>query len=276
MIDRRDFLKGLIFTGAALSFGTAAASVREGGAKITGIGPEESLSGLSASLNYIGTLIFDDLLPGDLTIIGGRPGDAGEMEYFIDCIVQHAAVATKKPAVFFTPCAFKEHIVGRMLSGDNYALRHNRLKYGRLRAEDWSKIVNTVNRLKDAPIFIDDTGQIAINTLCERAKGLKAEHTGLGLVAIDCLNLIQGDDEGNCRALKNLALELEVPVVALSCLYRRRYLNKPVLADLGVVEQYADMAILLHNKRIDSNGKKKVGITFAKHRRGKSFSITAC
>ena len=151
--------------------------------------------------------------------------------------------------------------------------------------QEWSCINSAISLMKNAPIFIDDTGALTPTEIRARARRLKREH-GLGLIVIDYLQLMQvhGTKENRAteiseisRSLKALAKELAVPVIALSQLNRsveQRQDKKPVMSDLresGAIEQDADLIMMIYRDEVyDQNTTRKgiADIIIAKQRNG--------
>jgi len=176
----------------------------------------------------------------------------------------------------------------------------NRIRTGFLRESDWPKLTNAAGRLSEAPIFIDDSAAISVIELRAKARRLKAEHN-IGLVVIDYLQLISGrlrvenrqqEVSEICRALKAMAKELKVPVVALSQLARRAEergeKGRPQLSDLresGAIEQDSDVVIFLYRPGyyqarrpdmeggIDSERDTRTEVNVAKQRNGPTGTV---
>jgi len=227
--------------------------------------------------------------PGDLIIIGGRPG-MGKTAFALN-IAQHVAIDLKEPVAVFSLEMSKEQLAMRMLCAESM-VNASSVRKGFISKQDWPKLTNAAGRLADAPIFIDDSSAITVLEVRAKARRLKMEHGGLSLVIVDYLQLMRS--RGNferreqeiseiSRSLKALAKELKVPVVALSQLNRaveQRGEKKPTLADLresGAIEQDADVIIFLYrdeiyNKNNPSN-KGKAEIIIAKQRNGPTGTI---
>jgi replicative DNA helicase len=164
------------------------------------------------------------------------------------------------------------------------------LRTGSLKEEDWPKLSNAVGRLAEAPIYIDDTPNIAIMEIRAKARRLMAKRK-LGLIVVDYLQLMQGDTRSEnrqqeiseiSRSLKILGRELNVPVIAVSQLSRaveQRTDKRPFLADLresGAIEQDADLVIFIYRDDYyyrDSEEKGMAEIILSKHRNGPTGTI---
>ncbi len=197
------------------------------------------------------------LQPSELIIIAGRPS-MGKTSFALN-IARNAAIEEGIPVGIFSLEMSKEQVVQRMLSSEA-EVDSNRLRTGFLSEPDWPKLTNAAGRLSEAPIFIDDSAAIRVLELRAKARRLKVEQK-IGMVVIDYLQLISGPSRSEsrqqevseiCRALKAMAKELKVPVVALSQLARRseeRGEEGPQLSDLresGAIEQDSDVVIFLH------------------------------
>ncbi len=199
---------------------------------------------------------------GDLIIIGGRPG-MGKTAFAMN-IAQHVAINTTEPVAIFSLEMSKEQLGIRMLCSEGMVNSSN-VKKGQISRDMWSKLTSAASRLGGAPIFIDDSSAITVLEIRAKARRLKLEHGGLGLVIIDYLQLMRSrggferreqEISDISRSLKALAKELKVPVIALSQLNRgveQRPNKRPVLADLresGAIEQDADVIIFLYREEI--------------------------
>ena len=222
------------------------------------------------------------LQPSDLIIIAGRPS-MGKTSLALG-IAEHAAIQAKSIVGIFSMEMSKAQLVLRMLSSqarlDSHALRT-----GQLSQPNWVDLCAAAGRLEEAPIFIDDSGSLTVQQMRGKARRLKAEH-GLDLLIIDYLQLMQGRNDSESRqqeisdisrALKALAKELDIPIVALSQLSRAVENRKPpipVLADLresGAIEQDADVVMFIYRDEVynpDTEDKGIAEILVRKHRNG--------
>jgi replicative DNA helicase len=227
------------------------------------------------------------LQKSDLVILAARPS-LGKTSLALD-IARSVAVKEKIPVGIFSLEMSKEQLVDRLLASEA-GVDLWRLRTGRLSMDgedsDFSKIQEAMGILAEAPIFIDDAASSNILQMRTMARRLQAEH-GLGLVIVDYLQLMEGRDGGSenrvqeiseiSRSLKNLARELDVPVLALSQLSRAvesRSPQIPKLSDLresGSIEQDADVVLFIYREdREKPNTEKKniAEIHIAKHRNG--------
>lgn len=228
----------------------------------------------------------------ELIIIAARPA-MGKTAFALN-IATNIAINSKKPVALFNMEMGAEQLATRMLSSlgqvDGY-----KLKNGRLEHNDWKKINEAISRLSDTKLFIDDTPGMTIGEIRAKCRRLASSEDGLGIVIIDYLQLINGSSRyaGNrqqevgeiSRSLKTLAMELEIPVIALAQLSRTvegRDDKRPILSDLresGSIEQDADIVAFLYRDdyytkepSIDENTSKSEFI-IAKHRNGPTTTI---
>lgn len=197
--------------------------------------------------------------PGDFIIIAGRPS-MGKSALALS-LARHNAVKFRLPVAIFSLEMTNELVAERLICSEA-GIPFTKLRSGKLSREEWARLVTALGPLHESPIYIDDSAAIPVLELKAKARRLKAE-VDLGLVIIDYLQLIQPPRMDRAQrnrqqeisdisqALKTLAKELNVPVVAVSQLSRlpeRREDKKPELADLresGALEQDADLVILL-------------------------------
>lgn len=238
---------------------------------------------------------LDNMLSGlqksDLIILAARPS-MGKTALALD-IARQAAVNHNIPVGIFSLEMSSQQLVDRMLAADS-KVNAWKLRTGKLTIEqDFNSIRNSLDRLSKAPIFIDDHPANNILKMRAVARRLKKEK-GLGMIIIDYLQLMQPTQTKNndnvvqqvteiSRSLKQLARELEVPVLALSQLSRaveqRGGTGRPKLSDLrdsGSIEQDADVVMFIHREdkyKDDSDRKNIAQIHVDKHRNGPVGSI---
>ncbi len=223
----------------------------------------------------------------ELTIIAARPG-MGKTAFVVSAL-RNAAVDFNFPVAIFSLEMASLQLVNRLISAEA-ELDSEKIKKGNLADFEWQQMVHKTNRLSSAPIFIDDTPALSILELRAKCRRLKAEHN-IQLVVIDYLQLMKGEASGNreqeiasiSRALKGIAKELNVPVIALSQLSRgvetRGGDKRPQLSDLresGSIEQDADIVMFLYRPEyykitVDEEGMPTQGmaeVIIAKHRNG--------
>jgi replicative DNA helicase len=223
----------------------------------------------------------------DLVIIAARPG-MGKTAFVVSAM-RNAAVDFKMAVAIFSLEMASVQLVNRMISAEA-ELEGEKIKKGQLADHEWAQLVHKTSKLSAAPIFIDDTPALSVLELRAKCRRLKAEHN-IQLIVIDYLQLMRGDQGGNreqeiasiSRALKGIAKELNVPVLALSQLSRgvetRGGDKRPQLSDLresGSIEQDADIVMFLYRPEyykitVDEDGMPTQGVgevIVAKHRNG--------
>ncbi|WKN31752.1 replicative DNA helicase [Porifericola rhodea] len=227
----------------------------------------------------------------DLVIIAARPG-MGKTAFVLSAL-RNAAVDFGHPVAIFSLEMSSVQLVNRLISAEAQ-LESEKIKKGNLADFEWEQLYHKTADLTEAPIFIDDTPALSIRELRSKCRRLKAQHN-IELIIIDYLQLMSGDsskgNQGNreqeiasiSRAMKNIAKELDVPVLALSQLSRavetRGGDKRPQLSDLresGSIEQDADMVMFLYrpeyygitededNQPVQGTGE----VIIAKHRNG--------
>ncbi len=218
---------------------------------------------------------------------------------FVVSALRNAAVDHGKPVAIFSLEMSAVQLVNRLISAEA-EIDSEKIRKGTLAPHEWTQLHHKIQRLTEAPIYIDDTPALSILELRAKCRRLKAQHD-IQMVVIDYLQLMSGDTSGSrgggnreqeiasiSRALKNLAKELNVPVIALSQLSRavetRGGDKKPQLSDLresGSIEQDADMVCFLYrpeyyNITADEAGNSTQGVgevIIAKNRSGSLDTI---
>jgi replicative DNA helicase len=239
---------------------------------------------------------LDNLLSGlqrsDLVILAARPS-VGKTSLALD-LARHIAVREKAPVGIFSIEMSKEQLADRFICAeagvDLWKMRTGHLSSEGFPDDDFSHINRAMAVLSEAPIFIDDSASSNIMEIRTLARRLQSEH-GIGFLVIDYLQLLEGDSRDGrvqevsqiSRALKSLARELNVPILALSQLSRAvetRLPPVPKLSDLresGSIEQDADVVLFLyprgrHEKTAESPN--IVDVIIAKHRNGPTGVIS--
>jgi replicative DNA helicase len=234
---------------------------------------------------------LDNLLAGlqksDLIILAARPS-VGKTTFALD-IARQIGIHTKVPVGIFSLEMGSDQLVDRMLAAQA-GVDLWRLRTGKLSTEgpdnDFERISDAMGVLAQAPIFIDDSGSLNIMEMRTMARRLQAEHN-LGLIIVDYLQLMEGRARSGdnrvqeiseiSRGLKQLARELNIPVIALSQLSRAvesRPDQVPKLSDLresGSIEQDADVVMFLYREdrvKPDTPNKNIADVIVAKHRNG--------
>ncbi len=230
------------------------------------------------------------LNPSNVIIVAARPG-IGKTTFALN-LTAHLAVREKKTIGFFSLEMSKEELVDRLLVMDAN-IDAWRLRTGRLDKEEMDRLTESMGRLAEANIFIDDTPAISVAEMRSKARKMHLEHK-LDLLIVDYLQLATPGRFIESRvqevsfvsqSMKNIARELKIPVVALSQLSRaveqRGGDKRPQLSDLrdsGSIEQDADVVLFLYRMDEDDDlmpeGKKTIKLSIAKHRNGPTGEMT--
>jgi replicative DNA helicase len=205
-------------------------------------------------------------------------------------IARSAAIHHSMASVMFSLEMGRNEITMRLLSAEARIPLQN-MRKGTMREEDWTRLAKTMGEVSEAPFFIDDSPNMSLMEIRAKCRRLKQKHD-LKLVVIDYLQLMtsgkrvesrQQEVSEFSRALKLLAKEIQVPVIALSQLNRgaeSRTDKKPQMSDLresGSIEQDADIVILLHREDAYEKESPRAGeadFIIAKHRNGPTDTIT--
>jgi replicative DNA helicase len=232
--------------------------------------------------------LTNGLQPGQLVIVAARPA-LGKSTVALD-FCRSASIKHGMPSIFFSLEMGKSEIAMRLLSAEASVPLQN-MRKGTVEARDWTTIAATRGRIADSPLYIDDSPNMTLVEIRAKCRRLK-QKAGLKLVVIDYLQLMtsgkkvesrQQEVSEFSRALKLLAKEIGVPVVALSQLNRgpeQRADKKPAISDLresGSLEQDADIVILLHRESAYEKENPRAGeadFIVAKHRNGPTDTIT--
>ena len=232
----------------------------------------------------------------DLVIIAARP--AMGKTAFVLSVLRNAAVDHNRPVAIFSLEMSSVQLVNRLISSEA-ELDSDKIKKGTLADHEWAQLVHKTAKLSKAPLFVDDTPALSILELRAKCRKLKAQHD-IQMVVVDYLQLMSGDSKGGfggnreqeiasiSRALKKIAKELSIPVIALSQLSRavetRGGDKRPQLSDLresGAIEQDADMVMFLYRPEYygiteDEGGASTAGVgevIIAKNRNGSLENI---
>jgi replicative DNA helicase len=224
------------------------------------------------------------LHPGQMIVVAARPA-VGKSTLGID-IVRTAAIKHNLASVVFSLEMSRTEITMRILSAEA-TIQLQDLRKGLKGQEQWNKLARIMGKIGDAPLFIDDSPNMSLMEIRAKARRLKQQHD-LKLVVIDYLQLMSSGKKVESRqqevaefsrALKLLAKELEVPVIAISQLNRgpeQRTDKRPQMSDLresGSIEQDADVVILLHRDKSDPERDGEADVIVAKHRNGPTKDI---
>lgn len=250
----------------------------------------EAASGRAGEMTGVPTGFYEldelthGLHPGQMIVIAARPA-VGKSTMGVD-IVRSAAIKHKLPSVIFSLEMSRTEITMRVLSAEA-TIQLQDLRKGHMGPEQWQKMARIMGEISDAPLFIDDSPNMSLMEIRAKCRRLKQQHN-LKLVVIDYLQLMSSGKKVESRqqevaefsrALKLLAKELEVPVIAISQLNRgpeQRTDKRPQMSDLresGSIEQDADVVILLHRDRSNPEREGDADVIVAKHRNGPTKDI---
>ncbi|MFT7389526.1 MAG: replicative DNA helicase [Candidatus Endobugula sp.] len=195
---------------------------------------------------------------GELIILAARPS-MGKTALALN-FVETAVFTQKKPVLVFSMEMPSESLIMRMISSVG-RIDQTKIRNGQLTEEDWPKLSTAVQKMKGAPLFIDDTASLTPQDMRARIRRTTREHGEPGLIMVDYLQLMQvaGSSDGRTqeiseisRSLKALAKEYNCPVIALSQLNRgveQRPNKRPMNSDLresGAIEQDADVILFIY------------------------------
>jgi replicative DNA helicase len=226
------------------------------------------------------------LHPANLVVIAARPsmGKSALALNVAQNIAEHG-----EPVAVFTLEMSREEVVQRLLSSMAGVDSH-KLRTGQLSPELWQRVVREASKLYQMPFYVDDSPGLTVTAIRAKCRRMRRKH-GLGLVVVDYLQLMQGPVRSEnrqqeiadiSRALKNLARELHVPVIAVSQLNRQleaRENKRPRLGDLresGAIEQDADIVVFIYRDEYYNPGGDEPGlaeINIAKHRAGGTGTV---
>ena len=247
------------------------------------------VTGLTTGLVDLDNLT-NGLSPTQLVIVAARPA-VGKTAFALN-VACAAAKSTKKNIAIFSLEMPAEQLIMRMISSLGQ-VDNKKLQTGKLENEDWRRVNEAISQLADTNIYFHDAGGVTASEIKAKCRRLSTMGEGLGLVVIDYLQLIDSSSKYSgsrqqevseiSRNLKTMALELEVPVIALSQLSRsveKREDKKPVLSDLresGSIEQDADIVAALHAPDVEGpvgdDLPNPIQLIILKHRNGPIATI---
>jgi replicative DNA helicase len=226
--------------------------------------------------------------PGNLIIVAARPS-MGKSGLGL-CMAANLAMRAEVPTAIFTLEMSKSEVTQRLMCSEA-KVESQRLRTGKLAADDWPRLTAACDRLAKAPIYVDDTGSITMMEIRSKARRLKSREPSLGLIVVDYLQLMtSGATVENrvqevsqiSRSLKILARDLDVPILAMSQLSRaveQRHDKRPILSDLresGSIEQDADLVMFIYRDEYYDDESEHQGIAevhLAKHRNGPTDTV---
>ena len=226
---------------------------------------------------------------GNLVVIAARPS-MGKSALGLG-VAANLAVRRNVPVALFTLEMSKSEVTQRLMCSEA-KVESQRLRTGKLSADDWPRLTAACDKLAKAPMYVDDTGSITMMEIRSKARRLKGRHPELGLIIVDYLQLMtSGTTVENrvqevsqiSRSLKVLARDLDVPIVALSQLSRaveQRHDKRPILSDLresGSIEQDADIVMFIYRDEYynaeESDQQGLAEVIVAKHRNGPTDTV---
>jgi replicative DNA helicase len=243
---------------------------------------ESTLTGISTGFTELDEKT-SGLQRSDLIIVAARPS-MGKTAFAVN-LVEHAVLNNDKPVIVFSMEMPASAIIMRMISAIG-RIPLGKVLTGKLDEEDWPKLTSAVSKLKDRPLFIDDTPSLSPTEIRSRTRRIAREHGDVAMIMVDYLQLMQvaGSSEGRTaeiseisRSLKAIAKEFNCPVVALSQLNRsleQRPNKRPINSDLresGAIEQDADVIMFIYRDEYyneDSADKGIAEIIIGKQRNG--------
>jgi replicative DNA helicase len=226
--------------------------------------------------------------PGNLVVVAARPS-MGKSTLATN-IAENAAIDHGIPVALFSLEMSETELAHRFIASQA-KVSSDELRKGRVRGERWPKVLNAVEKLASAPIYLDDSSDIGVLEMRAKARRLHARH-GLGLIVVDYLQLVRADTRSDSRVeqvgqisrgLKILARELSIPVIAVSQLSRAvesRNPPLPMLSDLresGQLEQDADVVMFVYREDYydrESERQGEADVIIAKHRNGPIGSVS--
>ena len=232
---------------------------------------EDDVTGLNTGYEGINR-VTQGWQEGNLVILAARPA-VGKTALALN-FAYRAATRAKTPVAIFSLEMSNELLVRRLIASESL-IPLKSLSTGKLTGEQRLKLNDAVKRVGNAPIYIDDTPGNKLMDIIAKSRKLQAKEPNLGLIVVDYLGLVEaGGNKGDSRqeevrkislALKQLAMELKVPILALSQLSRdvEKQSRKPQLSDLrdsGSIEQDADVVMLLHREDYGKESKKQQSI----------------
>jgi replicative DNA helicase len=220
--------------------------------------------------------------PGNLIVVAARP--AMGKSTLATNMAENAAIDHGVPVALFSLEMSETELAHRFIASQA-KVSSDELRKGRVRGDRWPKVLNAVEKLASAPIYLDDSSDIGVLEMRAKARRLAAR-SGLGMLVVDYLQLVRADTRSDSRVeqvgqisrgLKILARELSIPVIAVSQLSRAVEARKPpepMLSDLresGQLEQDADLVMFVYREDYYDSESERTGeadVIIAKHRNG--------
>jgi replicative DNA helicase len=249
--------------------------------------PERVLAGVATGYTDLDKMTLG-LHPGNLVVLAARPG-VGKTSLALN-IAQHVALREDRSVGIFSLEMSREELALRILSAEAN-VEFYRMRSGHLSQTHWSRLLKTVKTMADKRLYIDDSANPSLLEVASKTRRLKAEK-GLDLVVIDYLQLMEAggryenrnlEISAITRHLKQLAKELDIPVLCLSQLSRRPEQrgkdHRPQLSDLresGSIEQDADLVMFIYRDDLyneDSEHPGEAELILSKHRNGQTGTV---
>ncbi len=250
---------------------------------------QEAITGLGTGFTELDEMT-SGLQSSDLVIVAGRPS-MGKTTFAMN-IAENAAISGKYPVAVFSMEMPADQLAMRMIASLG-RIELQKLRTGKLSEQDWPRITSAISLLNNKRnLFIDDTPALTPTDVRAKARRLKREHGGIGLIVLDYLQLMRlaSTTENKAteiaeisRSLKALAKELDVPIIALSQLNRsleQRPDKRPIMSDLresGAIEQDADVIMFIYREEVYEPDKEEVkGVAEVLIRKQRNGPIGSC
>ncbi|MDP9800870.1 replicative DNA helicase [Arcanobacterium wilhelmae] len=244
------------------------------------------LAGLSTGFTDLDN-VLSGLRSSQMIIVAARPG-MGKSTLAMD-FCRHAAIRENKPVAFFSLEMNRNELMMRVLAAEGSLFLRDLIR-GNVDQKGWETIAQTIERIGDAPMFVDDSPNLTMSEIRAKARRLRQQE-GIELMVIDYLQLLtsggrspesrQQEVSEFSRSIKLLAKELEIPIIAISQLNRdaeKRNDRRPQVSDLresGSLEQDADVVILINRPDAEEAGMEAppAEVIIGKHRSGPTGSV---
>ena len=229
------------------------------------------------------------LQKGDLVVLAARPS-MGKTAFAIN-IAEHVALNAELPVAVFSMEMGAAQLAVRIV-GSIGRIDQSHLRTGRLTDEEWPRLTEAIERLRNVSLHIDETPGLTPSELRANARRLARQYGQLGLIVVDYLQLMSGSSSGDenratelgeiSRGLKALAKELQCPVIALSQLNRsveQRTDKRPMMSDLresGAIEQDADIIMFIYRDDYYNKDSREPGVAeiiIGKQRNGPTGTV---
>lgn len=232
---------------------------------------KETLTGVSTGFADLDNMT-SGLQRGDLVIIAGRPS-MGKTSLALN-IAEYVAVKKELPVAVFSMEMPSQQLVMRLLSSLSH-INLSKIRAGRLNDDDWRRLGSAQGMLTKVSMYIDSSSNLTPLELRSRARRLFRKKRDIGLIIVDYIQLMESTEKTEnrateisyiTRALKMLAMELDVPVIALSQLNRsveQRPNKRPVMSDLresGAIEQDADVIFFIYRDEVYNKNTEQTGV----------------